>query len=374
MAATVGTMAETTVHGAGATQAGTLMAATVGTMAERSALVTGATGFIASHLVPALLDAGWEVRATGRRPRPDSLPEGAGYQAVDFVSAEPAELKELLAGVTHVFHLAGASSSKSSDEEMFRNNVDATERLFEAVVAAGTVERALYMSSTSVYGEEEQLPSPVPEDVEPRPSRSYGKAKWATEQVVWRYGADGFPVVVLRPVSVHGPGTIKLLASAILDVAIEKFMGLETLVVYEPAVEQRLVHIDDLVRASLHVIDHPDAVGRAFNVVSGVYPTSHEVAGILADHFGMGVEYADDPDAGPSYEEREAAWNAMREQGMGDHILLTKERFRFMRKANRNNRLSLDALSGTGFELRHTDPRTEIVADAKWCRANRWIV
>ena len=135
---------------------------------------------------------------------PASLPAAAGYQAVDFVSAEPAELKELLSGVTHVFHLAGASSSKSSEEEMVRNNVDATERLFEAVVAAGTVERALYMSSTSVYGEEEQLPSPVPENVDVRPSRSYGKAKWATEEVVWRYGAEGLPVVVLYAPSVDG--------------------------------------------------------------------------------------------------------------------------------------------------------------------------
>ena len=59
---------------------------------------------------------------------------------------------------------------------------------------------------------------------------------------------------------------------------------------------------------------------------------------------------------------------------MRDDIMLTKERFRFMRKANRNNRLSLDALLGTGFELRHTDPSTEIVADAEWCLANRWIL
>ncbi|MGH9225417.1 MAG: NAD-dependent epimerase/dehydratase family protein [Acidimicrobiales bacterium] len=343
-------------------------------MPDRLALVTGATGFIASHLVPALLDTGWGVRATGRRARPDSLPHAAGYQAVDFVAAEPAELKELLSGVTHVFHLAGASSSRSSEDEMFRNNVDATERLFEAVVAAGTVQRALYMSSTSVYGEEEQLPSPVPEDVEPTPTRSYGKAKWATEQVVWRHSREGLPVVVARPVSVHGPGTIKLLASAILDVAIERFMELDRLVVYRPAVEQRLVHIDDLMGACLHLIAREGAAGRAFNVVSGVYPTSHDVAAILAEHFGMEVEITDDPEGGPSYEQRHAGWSAMRDQGMRDEIILTKERFRFMRKANRNNRLSLDALLGTGFELRHTDPRTEIVADAEWCRANRWIL
>ena len=230
------------------------------------------------------------------------------------------------------------------------------------------------MSSTSVYGEEEQLPSPVPEDVQPSPSRGYGKAKWETEQVVRRYGDGGMAVVIVRPVSVHGPGAIKLLASAILDVAIERFMGLGPLVIDSTPVEQRLVHIDDLIQACLHVIDHPDTVGRTFNVASGVYPTSHEVAEILGGLFGMTLELDDDPDCGPDYDERQRAWSSMLERGMRDDIILTKERFRFMRKANRNNRLSLDALLGTGFELRHTDLREEAAADTDWYRRQRWIL
>jgi nucleoside-diphosphate-sugar epimerase len=345
-----------------------------GTTSEGTALVTGATGFIASHLVPALVDAGWQVRACGRRARPDSLPAEADYRSVDLVDGGPDALADLVEGVTHVFHLAGASSSRSDREEMERNNVEATARLMEAVVAAGTVERTLYMSSTSVYGEEVQLPSPVPETVEPSPSRGYGKAKLGAEQVMWRHSSDGVPVVVARPVSVHGPGAIKLLASAILDVAVERFMGLDSLVVPAEPIEQRLVHIDDLVRASIHLIGHDDAPGRAFNVVSGVYPTSHEIADILARHFGMTVELDEDSDAGPSHEDRQKAWQEMVDKGMKDDIILTEERFRFMRKANRNNRLSIDALLGTGFELRHTDPETEVVADAIWYEEHRWIL
>jgi nucleoside-diphosphate-sugar epimerase len=343
-------------------------------VAERTALVTGATGFIASRLVPALLAEGWRVRACGRRPRPESLPAESEYRSVDFVDAPDGDLADLAAEVTHVFHLAGASSSRSSEEEMRRNNIDATERLFAAADAAGTVERALYMSTTAVYGEEEQLPSPVPEDVEPSPSRGYGQAKWDAEQIVHRYGDEGMPVVVVRPVSVHGPGAIKLLASAILDVAVERFMGLDRLAIHSQAVEQRLVHIDDLVGACLHLMDHPDAVGRTFNVGSGVYPTSHDVAEVLADLFGMTVEIDDDPDCGPDYDQRQEAWSDMLERGMTDSIILTKERFRFMGKENRNNRLSLDALLGTGFELRHTDLREEAAADAAWYRERRWIL
>ncbi len=59
---------------------------------------------------------------------------------------------------------------------------------------------------------------------------------------------------------------------------------------------------------------------------------------------------------------------------MKDEIILSKERFRFMRKENRNNRLSLDALLGTGFELRHTDLRQEAAADLAWYSEHRWIL
>ena len=341
---------------------------------ERFALVTGATGFIASHLVPALLADGWRVRACGRRPRPESLPEEADYRPLDFADASTEDLSELLADITHVFHLAGASSSRSSEEEMHRSNVVGTERLMEGIAKSGTVETSLYMSTTAVYGEEEQLPSPVPEDVEPHPSRGYGKAKWEAEQVVRRAGDDGLATVIVRPVSVHGPGAIKLLGSAILDTAVERFAGLDRLVIHDRPIEQRLLHVDDLVGACLHLMDHEEAVGRTFNVVSGVYPTSHEVAEILAGAFGMKVELDPDPDCGPSYEERQDTWSSMLERGMKDEIILTKERFRFMRKENRNNQLSLDALLSTGFELRHTDLGKEALADIEWYRDQRWIL
>src|SRR5687767_6118651 len=152
-------------------------------MSEHFALVTGTTGFIAARLVPALLAEGWRVRATGRRPRPDDLPEEVEYQPADLVSDD---LGGLCAGITHVFHLAGASSSKSNQEEMERDNIGATARLLDAAGQGPSgpssgelspLKRFVHMSSTSIYGEEKQLPLPVREDVEPNASRGYGKAK-----------------------------------------------------------------------------------------------------------------------------------------------------------------------------------------------------
>lgn len=339
-------------------------------MPQRSALLTGATGFIASHLLPALLAGGWSVRACGRRPRPDWFAEEVDYRSADLT--RPEGLEELYEGVTHLFHLAGASSSTSTDEEMHRHNVVATRNLLAA--APPGLERAVHMSSTSVYGEEVQLPVPVPEDVQPSPSRGYGKAKWETEQEVWSRGEAGLPVVVLRPVSVFGPGNIKLLGSAVLDVAVEAWAGHTALPVHAQPVEQRLVHIDDLVRATLHLAQHDGAVGSAFNVVAEEYPSSHDVARLLAGAFGMEVELDDDPDCGPSFEDRKVAHGELVEQGMEPKILLTEQRFRFMRKANRNNRLSVQALLGTGFQFSQGDLAPAISQTIDWYREHRWVI
>ena len=338
----------------------------------RSALVTGGSGFIATRLFPALLEGGWQVRACGRRPRPKSLPEDVDYRRADLASGEGVE--ELFDGITHLFHLAGASSSTSDEEEMHRVNVVGTENLLAAGEQAG-LERALYMSTTAVYGEEVQLPVPLLESVEPHPSRGYGKTKFEAEQVFWRYGDKGVPALVLRPVSTYGPGNVKLLGSAVLDVAIERFAGLDTLMVPPDPVEQRLVHVDDLVAATLHLIDHDDAVGRTFNVDSGQYPTSHEIGRILAGEFGMDMELChDDAHCGPSHEERTKTRERMLEEGMKDEILFTEERLRFMRKQNRNNRLSIDALLGTGFELQETDLESSIARTIDWYRRERWVL
>ena len=334
------------------------------------AVVTGATGFIATRLVPALAQAGWRVRATARRDRPEWLHPTVEYRPVDLAGDDADALAELCRGATHVFHLAGASSSKSSQEEMDRNNVTATSQLLEAAAAA-PLERFVHMSSTSVYGEEVQLPSPVTEDVEPRPSRGYGKAKWATEQVVWRHADEGVPVVVLRPVTTYGPGAVKLLASAILDTAIERTAGLPRLALAADALEQRLVHVDDLVAACLHVATSDAAVGRAFNVVDGIYPSSHQVGQALAGSFGMDVEIGGE---GLDEQRRRRVWEQMVERGMEPVILFTPDRLRLMAKTNRNNRVSTEALVSTGFRFSRTDFPAAVADSVDWYRAQRWLV
>ncbi len=138
------------------------------------ALVTGAAGFIGSHLSAALLDAGASITAvdcfTDYYPRPlkeANLATVKDRRGFTFVEAamQDIDLKPLLDGVTHVFHLAaqaGVRKSWGRDFDVYtRNNIEATQRLLEAMVGM-PIQKYVYSSSSSVYGD--NVPLPMRED------------------------------------------------------------------------------------------------------------------------------------------------------------------------------------------------------------------
>lgn len=335
----------------------------------RTALVTGATGYIGSYLVSALLQAGWRVRACGRRPRPPWLPPEVTYHRVDLTAAAPP-----MGGVTHVFHLAGTSSTFGPPEEVERSNVIGTRTVAAAAAAAG-VERFVHGSSSAVYGERVPLPLPVSEATTPHPSRGYGLAKLHAEEEVLRQAERGLPVTILRPTTVYGPGCVKLLASAVLDAAIERYAGLRELEIPREPVRLRMVHVEDLVRACRVVAEAPAAVGRIFNVSSGTYPTSLEVAGAIAAALGMELRPVDGAAAGLGVEERRRLRGRMvAEAGMVSAIVFTEERLRFLLRPNPNTELSVEELRRIGAGPRRTDPVRDMGELVTWFLERRWIV
>src|SRR5438270_12407593 len=103
----------------------------------RLALVTGATGFMAQHLVPDLIEGGWEVRASGRRGRPAWLSPEVAYEAADLAGKRG--LQALCDGADTVFPLAGATSLLSSAEQMHESNVVATTNLVAVARSTGVL-------------------------------------------------------------------------------------------------------------------------------------------------------------------------------------------------------------------------------------------
>ncbi len=180
------------------------------------ALVTGGAGFIGSHLSERLLDGGAEVVAldcfTDYYPRAikdrnlSGLRGRHGYRFVESTIAE-ADLAALLDGITHVFHLAaqaGVRKSWGRDFQIYTAlNVDATQILLEAC-AGRPLERVVYASSSSVYGDGVELP--MREDALPKPVSPYGVTKLAAEHLCQLYFVNHrVPTVSLRYFTVYGP-------------------------------------------------------------------------------------------------------------------------------------------------------------------------
>ena len=180
------------------------------------ALITGAAGFIGSHLSAALTDRGAEVVGLdcftdyyGREIKTANLATLDGRKAFRFVDAalQTVALEPLLDGVTHVFHLAAQAGVRRSWGDEFRvyttHNVDATQRLLEAVKGR-PIERFVFASSSSVYGDLATIP--MREDSLLQPVSPYGVTKLAAEHLCHLYHVNyAVPAVSLRYFTVYGP-------------------------------------------------------------------------------------------------------------------------------------------------------------------------
>jgi len=179
-------------------------------------LVTGAAGFIGSHLTAALLDKGATVVGidcfTDYYPRAikeRNLEENKLREGFRFAETkiETADLPALLDGVTHVFHLAAQAGVRKSWGKEFKtytvNNIDATQLLLEACVGR-PIERFVHASSSSVYGDRAAIP--MREDALPQPVSPYGVTKLAAEQLGYLYHVNfKVPAVAMRYFTVYGP-------------------------------------------------------------------------------------------------------------------------------------------------------------------------
>jgi UDP-glucose 4-epimerase len=267
------------------------------------ALVTGAAGFIGSHLTTALLDRGADVTGldcfTDFYPR--SLKEAnvavnAGRAGFHFVagSVQHVDLAALLRDTTHVFHLAAQAGVRKSWGREFRmyteHNVEATQRLLEAC-AGLPLHRFVYASSSSLYGD--NVAMPMREDALPQPVSPYGVTKLAAEQLCYLYFVNhGVPTTSVRYFTVYGPRQRP-------DMAFNRFiraaLGGTPITLYGDGEQTRdFTYVGDAVEATIAAGER-GVPGRAYNIGGGSRVTINRVLEIIERLAGRRLDIRREP-------------------------------------------------------------------------------
>lgn len=227
--------------------------------------VTGATGFVGSHVVPLLVARGDEVVALARRKDAADVLRAAGCTVVMGSLDDAAALRTAVAGAELVYHIAGLTSG--TEAELTAVNHASTLRLLH-LFDASVLRRFVYVSSQAALGP--STPGrPLPEDAPCRPVTAYGRSKLAGEQAVM---ASALPWCVVRPPSVYGPRDREFLALfKVVRTGLAPVFGSGTQ-------ELSLVYAEDLAAAIVAAGSHPAANRQVFHAGHPAVVLSRDVA------------------------------------------------------------------------------------------------
>jgi nucleoside-diphosphate-sugar epimerase len=244
-------------------------------------LVTGAAGFIGSHLAERLIADGHDVDAVDCfTDYYDPALKEENAAAFDVRRLDLAEDAIDCSGLDAVFHLAGQPGTRSFGDAFplyVRRNLVATQRVFEAAAQAGV--RVVWASSSSVYGDAERYPTP--EDTPLRPNNPYGVTKAACEQLHDAYARSfGLTAVALRYFTVYGPRQRPDMAFARIVEALAADHEFE---LYGDGSQSR---------SFTYVADVVDATVRALAATPGVYNVGGGEEATLAEALGLLEEVA----------------------------------------------------------------------------------
>lgn len=237
----------------------------------KKVLITGAGGFIGSHLVERCAALGHEVRAfvrynsQGRWGWLDRLPRGAGVEVVSGDIRDLDSVRRAVQGVDTVFHLAaliGIPYSYVSPLAYIRTNIEGTYNVLQAARDLGGVE-VLVTSTSETYGTAQYVPI---DERHPAVGQSpYAATKIAADQLALSFHRSfGLPVKIVRPFNTFGP---RQSARAFIPAVIIQLLGgAETLRLGNLAPTRDLTYVKDTVEGFLAIARAPDLAGEATNV------------------------------------------------------------------------------------------------------------
>jgi nucleoside-diphosphate-sugar epimerase len=234
--------------------------------------ITGGSGFLGQRLAAAHLQRGDEVRLLSRSKQDDLGPYGRWFQG--DLSAD-GDFRAFVDGVDVLYHCAGELRDESRMQAL---HVDGTQRLI--VAASGRIGRWVQLSSVGVYGARGAVS--VTEETPLHPANHYEKTKADSDRLVLAAAAEqAFPVVILRPSIVFGPGMPNRSLYQLAGMIRRKlffFIG-------PPGSSANYIPVDNVIDALIACGEHPSAAGNVYNL-SG-WTTMEKLIGAMAEALGV---------------------------------------------------------------------------------------
>lgn len=262
----------------------------------KTVFFTGGAGFIGMHVVPMLLERGYQVRIfdnmfRGERAKVEELVAAGGVELIDQDVRYGGAVHAAMKGCSHVIHFAAVSINKSQADpyESMDINMIGNHNVFAAAADHG-VQRLVFASSASVYGDPQKLP--MHEDDALSPLTPYCISKRAGEDLLGFYQRrSGLEWVALRFFNVYGPGQ-KTTAyyTSVINHFVNRLRNGEAPVI-DGKGEQSMdfIHVHDIARSAVAALESPQA-NAPVNIGTGIDTSIADLARILIDAVGVDVE------------------------------------------------------------------------------------
>lgn len=265
-------------------------------MAPKTVFFTGGAGFIASHVIPLLLERDYNVRifdnmTRGDRDRVNALVATGKVELIEKDVRYGGAVREAMRGCTHAIHFATVSINKSiaDPHESVDINMTGNHNVFAAAADEG-VERLVFASTASVYGDPERLP--MHEDDLLRPLTPYCITKRAGEDLLGFYERHkGLSWNALRFFNVYGPGQkIEAYYTSVINHFIQRLRkGQPPIIDGKGEQSMDFVHVHDLARGVVAALESEQG-NLPINIGTGVDTSIAQLAKILIDAVGVDVE------------------------------------------------------------------------------------
>lgn len=246
-------------------------------------VITGATGFIGSHLCQALVKEGHQVLALVSTKEKKGKVESWGTEGVIGDLKSTAFLGKIISGTNVVYHLAAVRDRWGATKDQYHEvNVLGTKNLLEAA-KKDRVKHFIFCSSVTVLGYPKDIPTS--ESASPDPKTLYGQSKYKAEELVKDYQKKGLQTTVIRPSVVYGPGDTSGMMLKLCRLVKEKKFK----IVGNGQNRLQLIYIDDLILGLLLVKESRKAIGEIYILTYKDPISVNELVKVVADTLWVNI-------------------------------------------------------------------------------------